>query len=527
MPCLVLLRDDFLSYNIGKGARFFLMSLLKRVRFLHISFLVVIFLTVFITIYFFQFSAQNPTFIDGDSFYHVEMAKLMLLKGFVIHQFPYLQFSVLKAHFVDSHFLFHVILIPFIKIFGDINGPKILTAVFLGLTFCFVYLILKNQKLKLASLYTFILFFSLPEAFYLRMMLIRAPVVSLFLLILGIYLFLKNRPLALSIVVILYVYTYYVASPLILVLIFSYLLTQIIRKEKIDYKMIFYPLGAFIIAFIVNPYFPDNIRFIYNQIYAGFNALPFEGAEHLPILTWDWVSFSVMVLILFFSGMISSFVSYTRHSSKTMAIVFLTIVLLFLQWKSERFMESSPLFLGLTGFLMIGEYLETTLFAIRNHLKELQTWIVIFLIAVFIQEGLIQTFYNYNQLKKDAVSFFAIEPTRDVANYLNNNSKEGDIVFSRWDIFSVIFYYDQKNYYVGGLDPVFTQKYNQNLFNQYIDLTLYVPPKNLDVSIIKTKFNAKWVITFQEPWLDLRLKEKSKIFKKVFRSGPMTLYRVL
>jgi hypothetical protein len=99
-----------------------------RINWCWLSFLL-IFLTSFIVFAYLQYS---EAFADPDSFYHAKMALLARDQG-VIKDFPWLQYTVLVNNYTDQHFLYHVILIPFVTFFDPLVGIKLAT-VFLRIT---------------------------------------------------------------------------------------------------------------------------------------------------------------------------------------------------------------------------------------------------------------------------------------------------------------------------------------------------------------------------------------------------------
>ena len=71
----------------------------------------------------------SQAFADPDSFYHMKMAELIAAHG-PIRDFIWLPYTTLaQFFFADQHFLYHVSLIPFIKIFGPLAGMKLATAI--------------------------------------------------------------------------------------------------------------------------------------------------------------------------------------------------------------------------------------------------------------------------------------------------------------------------------------------------------------------------------------------------------------
>lgn len=488
---------------------------------------ILVFVAIFVAFYFYG-DSKLPYFTDPDSLYHVGMAKYMIKNGLIIHHFPYLNFTNLNKNFVDWHFLFHLVLIPFIKIFGEINGPKILGISLLAGTFGIIYLIFKEKKLKLAWLYTLILFFLMPAAFYFRMTFIRASVLSLFLIILSIFLLIKNKPVYIGILIFVYVYSYY-GSIVIFIPFLVYLIIQIIKKEKINYQILIWTLVGFVAGIVINPYFPKNIHIFYLQLIAAAqNNRLYAGAEWLDQGTWDWFYDSMMVILLFFSGIIITMLKNIKQDSQILAILLFSLALLIMQWKSVRFIEYWPVIGGLTGFLLIGPYIERVVLSFRKNWKTIEVWFMIILVTVFIQEGIFHGIWEYWGLKKIIPKYTPIiEQLQTVGTFLKDNSNQGDVVFARWDFFPELFYFNQKNYYIVGLDPIFLEDYNKELFDKYIDLTMN-NKSNLTEKIIKDDFHAKWVVVDPTmPSLNEKLQKNTDSFQQVFAYNGIVVFKVL
>lgn len=84
--------------------------------------ILLIFIISFGFFLFFQF--QIPDFLGRDAYYHLKMAKFASEGKIAFDQFPWLWFTTLREQFVDQHFLFHLLLAPFL-IFGNFISPFI------------------------------------------------------------------------------------------------------------------------------------------------------------------------------------------------------------------------------------------------------------------------------------------------------------------------------------------------------------------------------------------------------------------
>ena len=54
---------------------------------------------------------------------------------------------------------------------------------------------------------------------------------------------------------------------------------------------------------------------------------------------------------------------------------------------------------------------------------------------------------------------------KDVSDWLKENTQPGEIVFnSRWDYFGGLIFWNQQNYYINGMDPIFAFAYSPELY---------------------------------------------------------------
>ena len=103
-------------------------TLAKKIIKLSGEYQFILYLLVFLLAFFiFGWLQLNPGFLDPDSFYHLKISKMISAQG-PVFDFPWLQFTVLKDYFIDHHFLYHVLTIPFINLLGDFVGFKFFSA---------------------------------------------------------------------------------------------------------------------------------------------------------------------------------------------------------------------------------------------------------------------------------------------------------------------------------------------------------------------------------------------------------------
>jgi hypothetical protein len=117
-----------------------------------------------LTIFFlswFSFITPQDRFADPDAFYHITIAKLISEQGPLI-DFPWLDLTTLGTHFADQHFLFHILQIPFLKIFDPLTASRISSILFAVLCMLGITLIFYKLKTQLWWLWPILLTFTQP-----------------------------------------------------------------------------------------------------------------------------------------------------------------------------------------------------------------------------------------------------------------------------------------------------------------------------------------------------------------------------
>ena len=108
----------------------------------------------------------------------------------------------------------------------------------------------------------------------------------------------------------------------------------------------------------------------------------------------------------------------------------------------------------------------------------------------------------------------------NAAQWIAANSKPGEIVFNaRWEYFPELFFWNSKNVYCNGIDPVFLYDYNPVLYRKgYYLVADQTDPENLTspYKVLKEDFKARYVV-LAKPFdraLYLRLSHDAKILLK-------------
>ncbi len=131
---------------------------------------------------------------------------------------------------------------------------------------------------------------------------------------------------------------------------------------------------------------------------------------------------------------------------------------------------------------------------------------------------------------------------REVAEWLFNNSQTGDIVFhTRWDQFAELFFWNQKNYYINGMDPIFMYAANPSLywkqhFFAYDQASAFTcgamrctqETAEESYKVLKDDFRARYIYLQKKRSLNfLQYLTSDPRFKKVFENDEDTVFEVV
>ncbi len=123
----------------------------------------------------------QPGFRDPDSYYHMQMAVLLSQHKFFL-AFPWLPFTILTSNFADHHFLYHLLLTPFVQAAGPEVGMKIASVLFCGGAATAFFFLLRTYRVRFPLFWLVVLLAN--AAFLFRFNLAKTPAPSLLFLFL-------------------------------------------------------------------------------------------------------------------------------------------------------------------------------------------------------------------------------------------------------------------------------------------------------------------------------------------------------
>jgi hypothetical protein len=506
---------------------------------------------------YFSFLQLPQVLPDPDSFYHARLSQI-LGAGKIQENFPYLKFTTLNDGYIDHHFLYHLFLVPFVKIFDPLQGIKIAQALLTSLFIFLFYWFLKKEKIKYSLFWTLLL--ALNSPFIFRVLLIKANSFSLIFLLLGLYFIFNKKYWPLFTLSYLYVLAYG-GWPLMFLMVIFYVISKSLenvffvskirkiieklinkispfKKEKFFKKeslMIFFTgINGILLGVFLNPYFPKNLSFYYQQIVqigiVNYGDKVNVGGEWSVYPFWELLNSSGVIFIFFFLALILFFISFKKQNAKSLTLFFLSALFLAATLKSRRYVEY------LIPFVILFSAFSVSLFLKDEFFKEVKKifWtlyikfkVIFFIIVSILIWGFV--FISFNdviEVKRDLSHGSDFNYYKGAGVYLKNNSKPGDIVFhADWDDFPPLFYHSPNNYYIVGLDPTFMYNYDKDLYREYENITMGVDRQDLYDKILND-FGASYVFLDVDhlSFNDNLISDRN--FELVYKDNEAIIYKV-
>ncbi|PIR67139.1 MAG: hypothetical protein COU51_00045 [Parcubacteria group bacterium CG10_big_fil_rev_8_21_14_0_10_36_14] len=485
---------------------------------------------------FFGFLQGHSGFIDPDSFYHTKITEMMLSHGIVRH-FYWLQFTVLNDIYIDHHFLYHIFLLPFIKLIPPLIGIKVAT-VFINTWFILLfYAFLKSQRIPATFLFVLLLLSGAPFIF--RIDLVKASGFSLIFVILLLFAIYKASPYSFSkgrgrwgmyiltgAISFFYVWAYG-GWPISIFLAGVYFVASLISNSILVTHVANSPLYRRIVVFlkrsewkpllattlgslmglIINPYFPHNINFYWIQTVqialVNYKSKIGVGAEWYGFSAAELMAYSGGILLFGLFGMLLFFGRLAKKKYlkpdyvmiRDIFFFFISAGLFFvITLKARRNTEYAFPFMVLSVAVFIKYFWDSTIYQwIKNSILRVLRFrffykiFIGYLIFMFVMAFGI----NFWKVKVGSADNFAFDKYSEAMQIAKGASEEDDIIFhSDWDDWLMLFYHNDYNRYIVGLGTTFMYKYNKDLYQKWRDIT-WGDFSGDPYNIIKNNFKAK------------------------------------
>lgn len=454
-----------------------------------------------VVLLYFLWLERAAVFPDPDSFYHVKMAQRIAEHG-VTTAFPWLPFTTLARDFADQHFLYHVFLVPFVTLADPIVGAKAATALVAAGLVTLIAGMLLSFKVRGPLVVLAILLVSNPWLF--RMGLTKAPAFSLLFLIGGLWLLFRGRIVPLAVLAFLYVWSYgaFVLLPAIALLYVAVSLfrswrhdrglASVFRRfsvrrfrvrnlfQRREVRSLLAVLAGTVLGVVSHPYFPQNLTHLWQQLVeigiVNYQAVVNVGGEWRPYGLVALLINAVFVTIAVLVACAAVALRRHRQSAESWTLLIVTVALFLMTLKSRRYVELYVPFAMLFAAFAVRDALAgdvarrllaaLRVFAVRRVVVTAALGLYLLFTSVYIAAR------DVRGLASDLASGIPSAQFQGVGRWLAANTPAGSVVVtSDWDEFPPLFYHDDANVYIAGLDPTFLYAHDARLYERWAELT--------------------------------------------------------
>ena len=501
-----------------------------------------IFLICFLVFLYLQ---KESVFADPDAFYHLKISELISQKGMLLN-FKWLPYTILNNYFTDHHFLYHLILAPLVSIF-PFSGLKIATILLSSSLVTIIYWFLRKRGVKYAFFFSLLLLFINPFLF--RINLVKANSLSLIFLILGINCLLENKKWPLFVLSFLYVWSYggwqllpFISGIYCLIYFLNYrhkkienFLSEVIGrflkpiKNKSRWNLFFYSLIGCILGVIINPYFPKNLVFYWTQFVEigviNYQKILNVGQEWYPYAYDSLLAGTGLIILILILGILFYFLYFKKNRIEDHLFLFLSVFFFVATLKSRRYVEYFIPFALIFSALKLSQvisFLNFKKYLISFYRKKRILFIII--LIYFSITIPINLYLGFSGTRGQLLSGYDYKMFAQAMNWLKENTvKDEIIIHSSWDEFPMLFYYNDYNQYMAGLDPTFFYKADQEKYNLWSDFTQVKSKKSNKFIIHELK--ARYVLVSVGHDNLRRELEKDENFQKVYLDKYAAIYK--
>lgn len=480
----------------------------------------------------FVYNQLSDQLADPDGFYHMKMAQLMVQQG-VIKDFWWLPYTTLSQHYIDQHFLFHVLMIPFVTVLADpFVGVKIFTAL-LG-TLAIIGLAQLMRSLKLRWWFPISVILGLTITFTFRMNLIKATPLSLVLLYAIIWCLHKRKYWWLVLLNFIYVWTYG-GFAFALIIGITWAISELIMER---HRSMWWQQGKLLgvillglgLGIVFNPYFPNNLQFYWDQV-VQIGVINYQdkisvGSEWYPYEPSQLLLSSIVLTLSALGGLVGIVLQRRKLTQLDwfgFGIAFIGCVLTF---KSRRYVEYFGPLITLAAAIWLNhtQLTVTQLYTwLTGRIKPLLGYTI--LAAVLVMSVIPIISRDTAQNVRDVRSGISVNKYKAASEWLAvNGTPYTKVLHSDWDDFPSLFYYDSNHAYMAGLDPTFMYRYNQDLYWMWVNITVGKYDGDIDSAL--TTLDVSYIMIEHDHKAMYNLIQRSSLVTKVYHDAEADIFEV-
>jgi hypothetical protein len=425
-----------------------------------------------------QFSTGSLCCGDYDAYYHFRWSR-MLWEGALAGHFPpsfdALPLTTLNPKdYVDHHFLFHVLQIPF-TFFSDFQtGAKLGTWLFASLAVFSCYWLLVRNRLSYPLVWLVAIVGSSAPFLY-RMNMGKAMSLSIVLFVVGIHLLFERKyrwllPLAFAFTL---AYDMFV---LLGVLAAMWTFVILWSERRVEWRPLAFVIPGVLLGFVINPYFPHNVQLFYEHLVIKVTPGDFTttvGSEWYPYSTWEFLGNCGVALAAMVAGYVAFKDSASEGRQRAFLLMLFATLLMLANMRWRRFAEYFPPFAVLFAAFAVEPLVRRardrytsrepsaevsggeTRAAGAARIENARAWEMIFVATAFVLLAAPMSWYA-RVTAQDIAGMAGPDLYKGGMEWLSKNAEPGELIINTdWDDFPKLFFYNPKLAWASGLDPTY------------------------------------------------------------------------
>ncbi len=495
--------------------------------------IMLVFLFFFSIFAFTYFSIDRFTAHD-DGFFHVRFAQMIKDGGFQIFtEFPWIYFSHIaqgNKHLVYYDFLFYLFIIPFTFVQPLFLGLKLYATTLMATTFTFLYIALKKLEVTWPWWWTFCSSALIGLLFLERLSLGRPFVITPVLLLTLVWLLRKKHRLWAMILSFSYVFWHSSTFFFPAGVVFIHIIIQRFNHQKIDWGLALSAWGGTVVGVGILLLGVPGFHLFLKSLFVGviyqtllLKQIPIaEGGEIYPIDFFSLLNQNIILISLLCIAVTFELAVYWKqrgiqaYSEQKITRQFLFFLTLLFMLGTLSTLRNGDFFV----FFAIA-YLAVSWQELKQHIMINESWV-----RRSIACGLIITisYLFCNKLLKfqeDMIPQERYDSIEGAALWLTKNTPQGSVIFlSNWSDFARVFYYNQHNYYIAGLQPRFLYDYNPSLYwlQWNISTKGYVCDHQICEDLDIERVRARLSLEYRDTWRAAQDKQMATVFKDAFHT---------
>lgn len=427
----------------------------------------------------------SPTLFGADGYLHIRMAQFISDYG-LKYDFHWARLSTFAHNFCDKDLLYHILLIPFVKLSSDIFFGAKLSAIFFGIVFLVIFFLMLRRYSPKALVPLFLLALLISHRFFILFLWPRQMIMVIALTILGVHFLIEEKYWRAFIITFIYCLSH-VSGPYMLIYALITEFARLINKKDFNLKAIGIVALGIAASYLIHPNFPNNILVFYlNAIMVPLFSVKWGlelGAEFFPISTREYLLGYPFLFLAIIAMLFTGVFLRPKTSLRTQAFLLISFFFLALSFLSQRYIAQGYPVILLTAASYLKDYSDNKE-PIGVNLKPF--------LLLFLGAALFFGVYTYKDLRYQAM----VDKVYDshyvaVAEFLKTKIPKLELIFhTNWSDSQYFIGVNPENDYFVTFDPIYMYYYDRKLYNLYRDVSF---GRNKDpYDILKNTFKVNY-----------------------------------